>query len=192
MEAQFIDINYLKKNTSISGNVDPQELLPFITEAQDLHIQEILGSRLYNQLVEAVYNATYGSPVVPLTTAQTDLLNLIAPTLAYYTMYVALPFTMIKWKNKGLQKGANNETGNTSADLREMQYLRENVLNTAHFYADRVAKYLCNNNTLYPFYNSQGDKADIFPKSSNNFGFYLGNGNGLSQNEIDTLKKYIG
>ena len=192
MEAQFISLEYLKSNTAISGNVDPSELLPFITEAQNIYIQELLGTRLYNQLVEAVYNLNYASPVQALTNEQINLLNVIQPCLAYYTMYVSIPFTMIKWKNKGLQKGNNPETGSVSAELRETQYLRENILTSAKFYADRVATFLCNNSADYPFYTSQGTKADIYPKSTNSFGFYLGSSGELSDAEKSYLRKFIG
>jgi hypothetical protein len=192
MEAQFINLTYLKKNTAISGNVDPAELLPHIQEAQDMHIQEILGSKLYKELVSAVYESIYGSPIVALTDKQKSLLDLLQPTLAYYTMYVALPFNMVKWKNKGLQKNSNPETGSSSAELREMQYLRENVMNSAKFYSDRVIKFLCNHSADYPSYNSQGTDPDIYPKTVNSFGFFLGSKGGLSDEYKRFLKKYIG
>lgn len=192
MEAQFISLEYLKSNTAISGNVDPAELLPFITEAQNIYIQELLGTRLYNQLVLAVYNLNYASPVEPLSQPQIDLLNIIQPCLAYYTMYVSIPFTMIKWKNKGLQKGANPETGSVSAELIETKYLRENILTTAKFYADRIVAFLCNHNEDYPYYNNQGSNADIYPKTVNSFGFYLGTSDELSDKDKDYLRKFIG
>jgi len=192
MDAQFIDINYLRKQTAIAGNVDATELLPFIAEAQSMYIQELIGTKLYEELIEAVYNSTLGSPVIPLTTDQINLLNKIQPSLAYYTMYVGMPFTMVKWKNKGLQKNSSNDTGGTFPELREMQYLRENVLNTAKFYADRITKFLCNYSELYPSYTNQGQNADIYPKSAGSMGFYTGNSNGLSDAEKQYLKSFIG
>jgi len=42
----FIKIQDLKKNTVIDGNVDVDKLLPYVKIAQEIHIQNFLGTKL--------------------------------------------------------------------------------------------------------------------------------------------------
>ena len=49
-KALFITINDLKRKSIIDGNVDADKLIQFIEVAQDTHIQNYLGGKLYNRL----------------------------------------------------------------------------------------------------------------------------------------------
>jgi len=46
----FISRNDLVKNSIIDGSVDSDKLLPFIKIAQQMHIQNYLGTELYNKI----------------------------------------------------------------------------------------------------------------------------------------------
>ena len=48
-KALFITINDLKRKSIIDGNVDADKLIQFIEVAQDTHIQNYLGGKLYNR-----------------------------------------------------------------------------------------------------------------------------------------------
>lgn len=186
---QFISLEYLKTNTAISGNVDAAELTPFIQQAQDIYIQSLLGSRLYEELKDVVYSAmTYTA--YTMTQANTDLLALISPCLAYYTLVEALPFQLIKFKNKGLMKPSNPTTGSVSPELREMTYLRQHAKDTAEFYSQRIITFLCNHSEDYPYYSSQGTNADIYPtkKAYNGVGFSFGP---KSELDYDVLRRWL-
>ena len=189
MRAQFITVDYLKSNTAITGNVDATELVPFLGEAQDVFLQDLLGTRLYEKLQDDII-ATNASPVVPLPELSEALLNKIAPSLAHYTLYVALPFIFLKLKNKGVLKNASVDTGAQSASLQEVNFLRSNVLTSAKFHGERVVTYLCNHSEDYPEYRTQGTDADIYPRGTayDNFGIYTG----PSKTELQELKKYLG
>jgi hypothetical protein len=49
-KALFITINDLKRKSIIDGNVDADKLVQFIEVAQDTHIQNYLGGKLYTKL----------------------------------------------------------------------------------------------------------------------------------------------
>ena len=49
-KALFITINDLKRKSIIDGNVDADKLIQFIEVAQDTHIQNYLGGKLYNRV----------------------------------------------------------------------------------------------------------------------------------------------
>ena len=45
------------KLTPINGNVDTDKITPFIKSAQDIHIQDILGTKLYNRIIDGIENS---------------------------------------------------------------------------------------------------------------------------------------
>ena len=49
-KALFITIQDLKQKSIISGNVDPDKIVQFVEVAQDTHIQNYLGGKLYQKL----------------------------------------------------------------------------------------------------------------------------------------------
>jgi len=94
----FISEGRLKKLTSVHENVEPQDLMPHVLEAQDIYIQGMLGTRYYNILKDRIVAATLTVP------DQTLLDNYIAPTLANYALYQALPSLTYKIFNKSLMQ----------------------------------------------------------------------------------------
>ena len=49
-KALFITVKDLKDNSIISGSTDADKLIHYIEVAQDIHIQQYIGTRLYNKL----------------------------------------------------------------------------------------------------------------------------------------------
>ena len=49
-KALFITVKDLKDNSIISGSTDADKLIHFIEVAQDIHIQQYLGTKLYDKL----------------------------------------------------------------------------------------------------------------------------------------------
>ncbi len=184
--AEFISIEYLKKETVISGNVDVEELKPHVIVAQEMYIQDLLGSNLYNTLVAEIIADT-------VTAENIILLNKIAPALSYYTFYIAMPFLMIKVKNKGLLKSSDPNTGSNSIELREMTFLQEKVLNYAEFHGERLVRFLCNNSADYPTYLNSGTDPDMVARGTayTDFGFYIDN-TISTEEERKILRKYLG
>ena len=50
MAVLFISEETIKNSTTINGNVDVEMLLPYIKVAQDIHVQQVLGTDLYDKL----------------------------------------------------------------------------------------------------------------------------------------------
>jgi hypothetical protein len=144
----FISEGRLKKLTAVQENVEPQDLMPHVLEAQDIHIQGLLGTKYYNSLKAKIVAAT-------LTVADEALLdNYIAPTLANYAVYQALPSLTFKIFNKSLMQ-PTSETA-ISASIDQMKYIRQSVLDTAEFYRERAREFLRDNLTDYPDYANPG------------------------------------
>ena len=144
----LISENRLKRLTAVHANLEPDELTPFVIQAQDIYIQELLGTKFYNNLKTRVISGTTSN-------AEKTLLNdYIAPTLANYAVYLALPSFNYKMKNKAVLNPSAEEAQNT--DLQQLKYLRESVKNTADFYRERTREYLLDFEEDYPDYINYG------------------------------------
>ena len=144
----FISEQRLKKITAIHDNVEPDDLTPFVVQAQDIYVQDILGTKFFNSLKDAIVGAT-------LTTAETTLIdNYIAPMTANYALYLALPTLNFKIKNKAVVTPTSEES--TTTGLEEIKYLRQSTLDSAQFYAQRTLEYLNDNTSEFPDYTNPG------------------------------------
>jgi hypothetical protein len=144
----FITEKYLKNYTAMNAAVDVEELIPHVRTAQDLHVQGALGTKLYNRLRQRIADDT-------LQSEDTDLLNLIAPALAHYTLYVTLPYIHLKIRNKNIVKAQGEYL--QSASLSDVKYLREDAKSTAEFYMQRAKDYINENRALFPEYTCVGN-----------------------------------
>ena len=50
----FLSVDYLRDNTVINGNVDSELLEPFILTAQNVHIETVVGTKLYNSIIASI------------------------------------------------------------------------------------------------------------------------------------------
>ena len=178
----FISEGRLKKLTSVHENVEPQDLMPHVLEAQDIYIQGLLGTKYYNSLKAKIVAAT-------LTAADETLLDsYIAPTLANYALYQALPSLTYKIFNKSLMQ-PDSETA-VSSSLDQMKYIRQSVQDTAEFYRERTREYLRDNVSDFPDYSNPGPDGMYPDKQPDYFhGIVLPKGYGCGYygdpNEID-------
>lgn len=163
----FITIDYLRDNTVINGNVDSELLEPFIVAAQNVRIESIIGTGLFNDIITNINADTI--------TGDNKILldDYIQPCLIQWVVYEALPFINYKLTNKAVSTKQSDDS-NSSA-LNEIQYLRDNIRNTAEYMSQRVTDYLRANPTLFPLYQNAGTDCDtIRPNSTNYFnGIFL-------------------
>lgn len=146
--ARFISENYLKGETAISGNVDVKDLVPFVDQTQDIDVQPIIGTKLYNTLMAAIVSNT-------VTVDLAALLNVIRPYHAYMTLWRAIPFLQAKVRNKSILSGEAEAAKTVGHE--DIKWLRNETKGVAEFYAKRLQEYLCDNKALYPDYTSPDD-----------------------------------
>ena len=179
---KFVSVKYVKENTNIEANVDDSKIENVIFKAQDIYLQQTLGSNFYFHLMDAVTNTT-------LTTVEDELIrNYIQPMVAEYTFYEVFPFLNYKATNKAVSK--QNSENSTPSELDEIKYLRSAILDVAQFYNARLTKHLCDFGMLYPDYANLVEQENLprkskpyfngvyLPKSGMNTMTYLGTGAG--------------
>jgi hypothetical protein len=157
----FISEERLKDSTTIGLSVSPELLLPYIKQAQKLSIETRLGSNLTNHLKTLIVAGTVNDAG---NEAYATLLNdYIAEVLPSYALHLAIPFLRYKIENGNIYS-KTSETG-TALTTEEAQQLRNEVLNTAEYYMERMVDYICNNTSSFPEY-STNTGADVTPDSN--------------------------
>lgn len=155
--ATFIDDQYLKDYTPIGQNIDPLQVYPFVETAQDMYIQDLLGTPLYMDLTYKLYMGITFSQI------EWTLVELCSKALAYYTVYLAVPHLAIKIRNVGVARATSDNT--TPSTMEEMRYIRNEVKDMAEFWAERTVIYLNNYAPLYPLYRTSGAHPDMSPSN---------------------------
>ena len=138
----------MKQWTSLDNNIRIDVLTPSIIQAQDIYIQDTLGTKFYKRLKAGVI-------ANDLTTNETTFLkDYVGPCLIQYSLYLLLPNLKYKMVEAGIVNGTSEETQATTLD--EMKYLRESAMDTAMFYNQRMLEYLQDNPGMFVTYNNPG------------------------------------
>lgn len=156
---QFITEYYIRNNTPLSQNLDVKDIVNNIDPASDMHIQPVLGTPLYNDLL-IKYSAQ------TLNTIETELVSLIQPALAYWAADMSVPFINYQIKNKGAQTQNGDFSNNVEKDI--TSYLRNELKNRAEFYTQRIERFLQLSGNQFSLYVSPGT-TDILPDNSTGY-----------------------
>ena len=136
----------MKEWTSLDNNIRIDVLTPSILNAQEIYIQDTLGTPFFNRLKEGVR-------LNDLTVDESDFLrDYVGPTLMQYALYLIMPNLKYKFVEKGIVSGASEET--TGTTLEELKYLRETALDTAQFYDERMKENLKDFPNRFPIYKT--------------------------------------
>ena len=158
--ALFIRPEDIAKFTALNGNVDQDKFTQFLKIAQDIHIQNYLGTDLFNKINDDIVASTLASPYTTL------LSTYIKPMLIHWAMVEYLPFSAYTMANKGVYKHQSENA--TSVEKNEVDFLVEKQRDIAEHYTQRFIDYICNNTTTYPEYNTNSDE-DVRPDKNTNF-----------------------
>ena len=154
----FISEERLKDSTTIGLNVDTSLLSPFLVQSQKLHIETKLGTNLTDKLKDLIVAGTVND--VGNEAYATLLNDYIAEVLPSYCLWMAVPFLRYKIENGNIYS-KTSETGN-ALSTEEAQQLRNEVLNTAEYYMERLISYIRNNTASFPEY-STNTGSDVNP-----------------------------
>jgi hypothetical protein len=164
-EALLISRNDIVKFTALNGNIDTDSFIQWIKVAQDIHIQNYLGTNLLEKIKTDIINNTLANPYLSL------LNSYIKPMLIHFAMVEYLPFSAYTIANKGVFKHTSENA--TSVEKNEVDFLVEKERMIAQNYTERFITYINFNNSLFPEY-SNNSNADMFPSTQNNFtGWYI-------------------
>lgn len=150
----------LVKFTATNGNVDTDKFVQFIKIAQDIHIQNYLGTKLIEKIEADIIAGTLAGNYLSLVTTY------VKPMLIHWAMVEYLPFAAYTIANKGVYKHSSENSENV--DKNEIDFLIEKERSIAQHYTERFINYMCFNNNLFPEYNTNSND-DMYPDRMNNY-----------------------
>lgn len=142
----LVSEDYIKSNTNISENIDGKYILPSIKLAQDIELQETLGSLLVQKLQQLVFENEIDNPE---NIYYSDLLNYyVQPFLAYYTISnMTIPISF-KFNNFGVSRTEDEKMYNVSFD--EVGQVKSYYKHYADYYKYRMQLYVIENYSQFP------------------------------------------
>jgi hypothetical protein len=156
----FITPKDLKNNTILNGNVDTDMFIQFVKIAQQMHVQNYLGTQLYNTITTKIQTSTLTGDYLNLVT------DYVQPMLIHFSMIDYLPFANYQIRNGGVFKHTTENS--ESVTQNELDILVQKHRTFADFYAKRFVDYMAIfASSLFPEY-WQNKNADMFPDSNPN------------------------
>lgn len=164
-KALFVTRHDISVFTAANGNVDNDKLLPRILIAQDIHIQNYLGTDLYNKIQADIVGSSLADPYLSL------LNDYIKPMLLHWSMVEYLPYAGVNIANGGIY--TKNPENSTALTKEHVDSLVERSRSTAEFYTRRFIDYMQNNAAgLIPEYYSNSQE-DMYPDDVADFGGWV-------------------
>lgn len=151
--ALFISRTDLVKNTIIDANVDTDKFIQFIKIAQEIHITNYLGSKLYDKISADIVEDTLTGDYLSL------VKDYIQPMLIHFAMVEYLPFASFQIKNGGVFKHSSESSESVSKS--EIEFLIQKQRDFSEYYTRRFVDYICFNSAKFPEYlNNSGSDID--------------------------------
>ncbi len=154
----LISPNTVKASTYLVGNVDDGMLGAAIREAQEVHLQSIIGSELLYKIQELVYNAITGNTDTiddETNACYKDCLdNYITPYMEQKVQAVLA--LMVSYKTRNLGVVHASDTNLNAPSINDVLLVQQRYNVVAAKYATALSKYLCQNKECLIELTSEG------------------------------------
>ena len=152
----------LRQFTDLNNNVDTKLLTNAVREGQDIHIQRLLGTVLYEKILSDITADT-------LTGAYKTLVDdYIQNALIYAAYYEALEYIFVRSRNNGLLSPTGGENSE-KVDGTFYDRKRESVKNKFEWYAEKLVNYLIENTNVFPELNENDKLYEQYPDYGSQF-----------------------
>ena len=145
----IISEEVLRSFTDINDNVDSKLLSNAVREAQDIYLQRLTGTTLYEYILAEIDANTLSGNYEILTN------DFIKPMLIYASYWEALDAIYTRPRNNGLLQPTGGENSE-KADGTWYDRKRQAAKNKMDYYAERLTNYLIQNEGLFPQLNDNG------------------------------------
>lgn len=149
----FISETKLREFTDINNNVDSLFLKNAVRVAQDIEIQRILGTILYDKLISDIDGSTLSGVYKTLVD------DYVQDALLFWAYYYALEDLYIRPRNNGVLRATGGENSE-SVDLNIYNVKRQSAKNKAKWYSEKLTEYLiAKGTTTFP---ELGQSAELY------------------------------
>ena len=139
----------LREFTDINDNLDSKLLVNAVREAQDIYLQRLTGTSLYEYILNQIDANTLSGDYKTLVD------NFIQPYLIYVAYWESLDAIYTRPRNNGLLQPTGGENSE-KADGTWYNRKRQMVENKMEYYGERLTNYLIQNEAQFPQLNDNG------------------------------------
>jgi hypothetical protein len=158
--ALLITRDDIVKLTALGGNVDIDKFIQFVLIAQDIHLQNYLGTQLLEKIQSDILANTLSGNY------QLLVEKYLKAMLIHWAMVEYLPFAAYTIANAGVYKHTSENSENVEKN--EVDFLIEKERSIAQNYTERFLDYISFNQDLFPEYNDNSN-GDMYPDTRNNY-----------------------
>ena len=158
--ALLITRDDIVKLTALGGNVDIDKFIQFVLIAQDIHLQNYLGTQLLEKIQSDILANTLSGNY------QLLVEKYLKAMLIHWAMVEYLPFAAYTIANAGVYKHTSENSVNVEKN--EVDFLIEKERSIARNYTERFLDYISFNQDLFPEYNDNSN-GDMYPDTRNNY-----------------------
>jgi hypothetical protein len=166
----IIGANYIKENSELQDNVEEKFIKRSILSAQDIDLQNLLGTELYNLVLSELYNYKITGTTIS-TRIKTLVDDYVVPTLLYSVLRDVIPFLIFKLTPSSVAQNDNNANTNVT-EYKILALFRKEYETKYEHYSNRLTFYLNENNTTFPewnYLNTSGDNQSVAPKKDQTY-----------------------
>jgi len=158
----FINRTDLVRNSIMDGNISTDRFIQFIKLSQEIDVQQILGTNMYDGLTTAIPNIDQ-----PANARWKVILDdFVVPMLIWYAQANYYPFAAYQVRQGGVYKHTSESAESVSKS--EIDFLVEKARTNAEWYSRRFIDFMGFNQTTYPEYTNNVND-DIYPSGSATF-----------------------
>ena len=146
----------LRQFTDLNDSVDTELLKNAVRTAQDISVQRILGTKLYQKILSDIDASTLTGNYKTLVD------DYVQDFLLYAAYYEALEAIYIRPRNNGLLTPTGGENS-IEVDRSVFNVKRQSVQNKMEYYAERLTNYIAEEQALFPELNSANKLYEQWP-----------------------------
>lgn len=160
MATLLVSQAYLKDQSLISDNVDFKIITPVIRVVQDIEIQQLLGTNLYDKiLTDVAGNVLSGN-------YKTLVDDYVLPAMVYY-IQARIPYALhVRFVNKGLVTKTSTDSQPVSENM--FNKVIDEYKNTAQALGTIMVNYIRANTSLFPEYSTNNGIDEMTPNRTAN------------------------
>jgi hypothetical protein len=159
----FINRTDLVRNSILDGSINTDKFIFFIKIAQEIDVQQIIGTNMYDGLTAAIIAGID----LPANARWKKLLDdYIVSMLIWYAQSSYIPWGAYQISNGGIFK--HNSENSQTVDKTEVDFLVEKARTNAEWYSRRFIDFMSFNQTTYPEYTNNVND-DLYPSYSATF-----------------------
>ena len=153
----FINRTDLVRNSILDGSINTDKFIFFVKIAQQIDIQQVIGTNMYDGLTAAI---VAGIDLPANVRWKLILDEYIVTMLIWYAQSNYIPFAAYQISNGGVFK--HNSENSQTVDKNEVDFLVEKARTNAEWYSRRFIDFMSFNQTTYPEYTNNVND-DIYP-----------------------------